>query len=93
MFAGSDPGCTHGTSHGAMLRQCPTMQSQKDLQLEYTTLYWGFGENKKKKKEEDLQPMLTQVPIFKKKKANLLGLILSLFSIKFSAYCLHIASA
>ena len=40
-FAGSDRG--HGSStvaHQAMLRQHPTQHSQKELQLEYTTMYW-----------------------------------------------------
>ena len=40
-FAGLDPGCGHGTAHGAMLRRHPTQHNQKDVQLEYTTIYWG----------------------------------------------------
>ena len=31
----------HGTTHQATLRQHPTQQSQKDLQLKYTATYWG----------------------------------------------------
>ena len=47
-FAGSDPGHRHDT---APTYQHPTQHSQKDLQLEYTTIYWGgFGEKKKKKR-------------------------------------------
>ena len=43
-----------------MLRRCPTQQNQKDLQVEYTTMYWGgFGEEKKER-EEDCQQMLAQ---------------------------------
>ena len=30
-FAGSDPGRGHGTTHQAILRQCPTYHNQKDL--------------------------------------------------------------
>ena len=40
-FTGSDPGRRHGTARQAMLRWCPIQQSQKDLQLEYTTMYRG----------------------------------------------------
>ena len=67
-FASSDPGRRHGTAHQAMLRRHPTQQRQKDLQLEYTTMYWGVFGEKKGKKKEDWQQMLAQVPIFKKKK-------------------------
>ena len=43
-FTGSDPGHGPSTTHQAMLRRRPTWQSQKDLQLEYTTMAWGtFG--------------------------------------------------
>ena len=50
-FTGLDPGHGCGTAHQAMLRRCPTCHNQKDLQLEYTTMYSGhFGEKKKKKK-------------------------------------------
>ena len=47
-FAGSNPGLGPGTSHQAMRRQCPTQQSQTDLQLEYTTMY--FGEKEKRRR-------------------------------------------
>ena len=51
-FPGSDPGHGHGTARQAMLRWRPTQHNQKDLQLEYTTMYWGgFGEKKKKEKK------------------------------------------
>ena len=49
-FTGSDPGQGHGTAHQAMLRQCPTQHNQKDLQLEYTTMYWGALQSKSRKK-------------------------------------------
>ena len=55
-----------------MLRWCPTLNNQKDLQLEYTTMCWGFKE-KKEKKKEDWQQMLAQVPILKKKAERKLG--------------------
>ena len=48
-FASLDPGRGHGTTHQAMLRWRPTQHSQKNLQREYTTVYWGgFGKKKKK---------------------------------------------
>ena len=48
-FEGSDPGCGHGTAHQAMLRWHPTCHNQKDLQLEYTTMYRGpLGRRRKK---------------------------------------------
>ena len=40
-------------AHQATLWQHPTWKNQKDLQLGYTTMYWGFGETEKK--EEDWQ--------------------------------------
>ena len=69
-LASLDPGLGHGPSRQAMLSQCPTWQSQKDLQLEYTLCTWGFGEEKKKKKKEDWQQILAQGPIFKKKNST-----------------------
>ena len=45
------------TTHHAMLWWHPTQKNQSDLQLGYTTTYWGFGE---KKKEEDWQKMLAR---------------------------------
>ena len=67
-FAGSAPGYGPSTAHQAMLRWHPTQQSQKDLRLEYTTMYWGALERRRKnKKEEDWQQVLAQGPIFKKK--------------------------
>src|SRR3712207_1717504 len=51
-FAGSDPGRGHGTAHEAMLRWRPTWHSQRDLQLEYTTVYWGaLGRRRREKKK------------------------------------------
>ena len=38
------------TPHEAVLRQCPTLKSQKDLQLGHTTMHWGFGEEKENRK-------------------------------------------
>ena len=35
-------------AHQPMLWQCPTQKNEKDLQLGYTTRYWGFGEGKKR---------------------------------------------
>ena len=75
-FAGSDPGRRRGTVHQVTLRRRPTWDNQKDLQLEYTTMYWGgFGEKKKKKrkKKEDWQQILAQGPIWKKKKSEILS--------------------
>ena len=47
---GSDPGRGHGTAHQAMLRGRPTQHSQKDPQLEYTTMHWELrgGEEEEK---------------------------------------------
>ena len=48
-FAGSDPGCRHGTTHQAMLRRGPTCRNQRHSQLEYTTMCWGaLGRRKKR---------------------------------------------
>ena len=50
-LASSDPGHGHGTAHQPMLRWHPTWQNQKDLQLEYATMYWGpLGRKGRKKK-------------------------------------------
>ena len=38
------------TAHQAMLWRHATWKNKKDLQLEYTTMYWGFGEKEKKRK-------------------------------------------
>ena len=56
-FAGLDPGRGHGTAHQAMLRWRPTCHNQKNLQLEYTTRYWGAlgRRRRKKKRKEDWQ--------------------------------------
>ena len=43
-------GCRPSTAHQAMLRWRPTEHNQKDLRLEYMTMYWGaWGEKEKKK--------------------------------------------
>ena len=47
----------HRTAHPAMLWWHPTGKNSNDLQLGYTTMYWGSGG---KKKEEDWQQMLAQ---------------------------------
>ena len=53
-FASSDPAHGLRTAHQAMLWRCPTWQSQKDLQLEYTTMYWGlWGAKEEGGKKED----------------------------------------
>ena len=49
-FAGSDPGCRHGNTHQATLRRCPTCHNQKDLQLEYTTMYWGASGRRRRRR-------------------------------------------
>ena len=36
------------TAHQAMLWWQPTKKNQKDLQLGYTSMCWGFGEKKEK---------------------------------------------
>ena len=63
-FTGSDPGRGSSTAHQAMLRQRPT-QHQKDLQLEYTTMYWGALGRKEEKRR--LATDVSSEPIFKKK--------------------------
>ena len=68
-FAGSDPGRGHGTTQ-AMLRQRPTSHSQKDPQLEYTTMYWGAVGRRRGGKKEDWQQMLAQGQSLKEKKAS-----------------------
>ena len=50
-FTCSEPGRGRGTTHQAMLRLCPTCHNQKDLQLEYITMYWG-ALGKRRKKED-----------------------------------------
>ena len=70
-FAGSDPGRGHGTTHQAVLRWRPTWHKQQDLQLEYTTMYWGaLGRTKRGGGKKDWKLMLTQVPIVKKQKCG-----------------------
>ena len=67
----SDLGHRPSMTHQAMLRWRPTQHNQKDLQLEYTTMYWGaLGRRRRGEKKEDWQQMLAQVPILKKKKEN-----------------------
>ena len=51
-FADLDHGHWHGTTHQTMPRQCPTWHRQKDLQREYTTVYWGaLGRRRRGKKK------------------------------------------
>ena len=69
-FTGSHPGRRHGTTHQAMLRRHPTQHIQKDLQLEYTTVYWRALGRRRRRRKEDWQQMLAQVPIFKKEKIS-----------------------
>ena len=75
-FASSDPGCRHGTTHQAILRWLPTQHNQKDLELEYTTIYWGILGRRKRKK--DWQQMLAQVPILKTNAQHCLNVIIFL---------------
>ena len=50
-FMGSDPGRSASTAHQATLRQRPTQHNSKDMQLEYTTMYWwSLGRRKEKKR-------------------------------------------
>ena len=52
--------------------------NQKDLQLEYTTMYCGlWGEEKEEEEEKNWQHMLAQVPIFKKKNQCVQNTIIS----------------
>ena len=56
-FIGSDPRHGHSMAHQAMLREHLTWHNQKDLQLEYTTMYiqlrmlWGEEEKIKNLKD------------------------------------------
>ena len=54
-FTGLDPGRGHGTAPGAMLRRRPTQQNQKDLQLEYTAMYWVALRRRRRRKKKDEQ--------------------------------------
>ena len=66
-FMGSDPGHGYGTAHQAMVRHHPTLALSEALTARiYNCVLGGVGE-KKKKKKEDWQQLLAQVPIFKKK--------------------------
>ena len=68
-FAGLHSGHGHGTTHPAMLRWCPTCHNQKDLQLEYTTMYWGaLGRGRKKTKRKRLAADVSSGDNLKKKK-------------------------
>ena len=51
-FTGSDPECVPGTAHQATLRRHPSEQSHKDLQLEYTTMYWGALRRRRRRKRK-----------------------------------------
>ena len=72
-FASLDPGRGHGMACQAMRKQRATCHSQKDPQLESTTMSWGASgrrrreRKKKKKKKEDWQQMLAQGQSLKKK--------------------------
>ena len=60
-FAGLDPGCRHG--HAEAVSHVPHLEGPTTKICNY--ILCGFGEKKQKKK--DLQQLLAQVPIFKKK--------------------------
>ena len=49
-FAGSDPGCGHGTAHQAVLRQHPTCHNKKDPQLKICNYVPGALGRKRKNK-------------------------------------------
>ena len=70
-FTSLDPGRRHGTAHQAMLRWRPTCHNQKDLQLEYTTVYLGALGRRGEKKEEDWQQMLAQGQSIRNKNDNI----------------------
>ena len=68
-FAGSDPGHGRGIAHQGTLRWHPTCHNYEDPQQKiYIYELGGFGEKKQKKKEDDWQQLLAQVPILKKQK-------------------------
>ena len=52
-FAGWDPSCGQGTAHQAMLRCHLTQPSQKDLELEYATMYWGLWGREEEEEEQE----------------------------------------
>ena len=89
-LASLDPGARPSMAHQAMLRQRPIQQSQKDLQLQYTTMYWGaLGRKRKKSLAADVR----SAPVFKKIKRMHLRKI-SLFDIESFCIrsCVHIFS-
>ena len=65
-FTGSDPGCGPSTFHQAMLRWRPTKQNLKDLQQEYTSMYWGLWAEEKRRGRLAID--VNSGPIFKEKK-------------------------
>ena len=60
------------TAHQAMLWQHPTQKNQKDSQLGYTTMYWGFVEGKKERKIGNSCQLRENPSLQKKKERNLL---------------------
>ena len=67
-FAGSDPGLGHGTACQATLRWHPPEPEGPTTRI-CNYVLGGFREKeKKRKKKEDWQQMLAQVPILKKEK-------------------------
>ena len=60
-FTSSDPGCRHGTAHQAVLRWRPTCHNQKDLQLEYTTMYWGALGTRRRRRRRRKRRLPTDV--------------------------------
>ena len=55
VFGGSDARHRHGTARQGTLRWCPTCHNQKDPQLKYSTIYWGWGEGLGRKSREKHQ--------------------------------------
>ena len=52
-LTGSDSRCRPSTAHQAMLRLRPTEHNQKELQLEYTTMYWGaLGRRRRRRRKK-----------------------------------------
>ena len=70
-FTGSDPGRRHGTAHqGHAEGASHVAEPEGPMAKIYNYVLGSFGE-KNKKKRNDWQQLLAQVPIFKKKKKKM----------------------
>ena len=65
-FPSLNPGHRHGTAYQAMLRQHPTWHNQKDLQLEYTAMYWGALGRRRRKRRLATDVVSSGTNLFKK---------------------------